>query len=258
MKAIVYSSKDVGGTNIANFLISNHGFEVTDERFETQSVFRRGDWDLIRTDSEAVYAEQLNDLNYEELIFASRHKAASGNPSLTAHVCGNFGANDLGGKEGKLSLASANTMCNIFRSMVSYDGSHVVSLEVTHHGPYLDIPHCWIELGSCEKQWTDLKAAEFLSDCTIKGIESKDETKTAIGFGGNHYCPKLTEHEGECAFGHIMPKYAQKHLTQSMVEQMIEKTFPKPGVIYLEKKGVAKQSEVRSLLEKTGLEVIVV
>lgn len=256
MKAIIYSAKDAAGMNIANAL-EEKGFEITDAKFEANPVFNRGDWDLIRTQSELVFAEHLNDLDYDEIIFASRHRAASGQPTLTAHVCGNFGAADLGGKDGTLSVASANTMCNVFREIAKYKGEHAVSLECTHHGPLVDVPHCWIELGSNESHWGDEKVAGFLADCIVKGIDSRGVTPSAIGVGGNHYCSVFSKHEGEYAFGHIIPKYAQKHLNKKMLIQMIERTTPEPSAIVIDKKGVAKQSEVRKLCESTGKEVIV-
>ena len=36
-----------------------------------------------------------------------------------------------------------------------------VTLEVTHHGPLIEIPCCFIELGSQEKQWNDKEAAKI-------------------------------------------------------------------------------------------------
>ncbi|NYZ79878.1 hypothetical protein H0N95_01350 [Candidatus Micrarchaeota archaeon] len=256
MKAIIYSAKDVAGMNIASAL-EKRGFEITDAKFEANPVFNRGDWDLIRTQSELVTADQINDVDYDEIIFASRHRAASGQPTLTAHVCGNFGAADLGGEDGELSVASANTMCNIFREISTYKGEHAVSLECTHHGPLINVPHCWIELGSNESHWADEKVAEFLADCIIKGTNSSDETPSAIGVGGNHYCSVFSKHEGEYAFGHIIPKYAQKHFDKKMLKQMIERTSPEPRFIVIDKKGVAKQAEVRKLCESFNKEVVV-
>lgn len=255
MKCVVYSSKDVAGQNIAEALISK-GFEINDSVFEGNEVFQRENWELIQTDVELIYAEHLNDLNYEEVIFASRHSAASGKPTLTAHACGNFGEADYGGQKRQISKASANTMCNIFREMASYKGEHEVSLEVTHHGPFIDIPHCWIELGSNTIQWKDKKAADFLADCIIKGIDSEMQTPSAIGIGGNHYAATFSKYEGEYAFGHIIPKYAQKYLNLKIVKQMIEMTFPEPEFIAIDKKGVAQQSKVQELVKNLGKEVI--
>lgn len=255
MKAIVFSSKDIAGINIAEALFKK-GFEIIDGMFEGNPIYEKGIWNLIQTESELVYAENLNKLNYDEIIFASKHKAASEKPTLTAHICGNFGPADLGGLPKTLSMASANTMSNIFREMVNYKGEHEVSLEVTHHGPFIEIPHCWIELGSCEKHWKDEQAADFLAECIIKGIDSEMKTPSAIGIGGNHYAATFSRYEGEYAFGHILPKYAQNNLNLKMVKQMIEKTIPEPEYIVIDKKGIAKQSEVQKMVKNLGKEVV--
>ncbi len=259
MKAIVYSSKDIAGTNIAEALIEK-GFEITEGIFEGNPVYKKREWELIQTNSELVYAEHLNELNYEKIIFASRHRAASGKPTLTTHVCGNFGPNDLGGKKGKLSKADAILMYKIFKQIKNNNPftTYDVSLEATHHGPFINIPHCWVELGSTVEQWKDKKAAEFLAECIIKGIESKDSAPVAIGLGGNHYASKLTQYEGEYAFGHILPKYAQAYLNKQTLEQMIEQTTPEPEYIIIDKKGIAQQSKVRELAEKTGKAVLLI
>ncbi len=260
MKAIVFSSKDKAGTNIAEALIEK-GFEITDSIFEGNPVYQKGEWELIQTDSELVYAEHLNELDYEKIIFASRHKAASGKPTLTTHICGNFGANDLGGERGKLSTGDALLMRSIFKEIKTRNPfrDYEVSLEATHHGPFIEIPHCWVELGSTEQQWEDKEAAAFLADCILKAIEKPvEEAPVAIGIGGNHYASKLTQYEGEYAFGHILPKYVQSNLNLKMLEQMIEKTNPEPEYIIIDKKGIARQSEVRKLAEKTSKEIMLI
>ena len=257
MKAIIYSSKDTAGLNIAEALIEK-GFQITDGIFEGNPVYKKGEWELIQTNSELVYAEHLNELNYEKIIFASRHRAASGKPTLTTHVCGNFGPNDLGGEKGKLSKADASLMYKIFKQIKNNNpfANYAVSLEATHHGPFINIPHCWVELGSTEEQWKDKEAAEFLAECIIKGIKLNDIAPVAIGLGGNHYVSKITQYEGEYAFGHIMPKYAQAYFNKKMLEQMIKQTTPEPEYIVIDKRGIAQQSKVRELAEKTGKKVI--
>ena len=259
MKALIFSSKDIAGTNISNFLIEKK-FKVTDEIFEGNPVYEFKDWQLIQTNSELVYAEHLNELDFEKLIFLSRHKSASEKPTLTTHVCGNFGPADLGGIKGKLSTADAILMLNVFKQIKLNNPfeEYAVSLEATHHGPLIEIPHCWVELGSSEKQWKDEKAAEFIADCILNSLNLKQEAPVAIGLGGNHYASVFTKYEGEFAFGHILPKYAQNYLNFDMLKQMIEKTMHALGFILVDKKGISKQSQVRQLAEKTGKEVVVV
>jgi len=262
MKAIVFSSKDMAGKNIAEALIEKK-FKITDGVFEGNPVYSNGEWDLIETNSELVYAEHLNELNYEKIIFASRHKAASGKPTLTTHICGNFGANDLGGERNKLSKGDALLMLSIFKQIKNNNplADYSISLEATHHGPFINIPHCWVELGGSEKQWKDKQAADFLAECIIKGIENYDEVKgtpVAIGLGGNHYASKFNRYEGQYAFGHILPKYAQSSLNLKTINQMIQQTTPEPDFIIIDKKGIAQQSEVRKLIKNLGKEVVVI
>ena len=154
MKAIVISTKDLAGMTMFESFIEK-GFKLTDDLWEGNEIYKKNDWVIIRTDVDQIYFDAVNDIDADEIIFASRHRSASGEPTLTAHVCGNFGPADYGGQDGKLSVASANTMCNIYREMVNCTLDYKVSLEVTHHGPLVEIPHCWIELGSSEKQWQD-------------------------------------------------------------------------------------------------------
>ena len=228
-------------------------FKLTSNTFDGNSIFEYKDLMLVRVESELVYADNLRDLQADEIIFASRHSSAAGEPALAAHVCGNFGPNDLGGDFGKLSMASANTMRNIFKEMVKTDLDFKVTMEATHHGPYLDVPSCWIELGSTEPQWKDETAAEFLVNAIFKGLESKETTQTAIGLGGNHYCSKFNQYEGEYAFGHILPKHSQDNLNKKMVEYMIERTIPKVDKIFIDKKGLSGQSKVQERLKNFDL-----
>lgn len=254
MRAIVVSKKDPAGMNMFNFFTEK--FKLTSNVFDGNTIFEYKDMMLVRVNTELVYADNLKDLDCDEIIFASRHSSAAGEPALAAHICGNFGPNDLGGEVGKLSIASANTMRNIFQEMSKCSLDFQVTMEATHHGPYLDTPHCWIELGSDEVSWKNEEAAEFLANSIIKGLENTEVTPTAIGLGGGHYSKKFNQFEGEFAFGHILPKYNQEFLNKKMVEYMIERTTPTPETIFIDKKGISNQSKVQEMLKDFDLRLI--
>lgn len=255
MRAIVCSTKDLAGMNMFE-KFTEKGFKSTNKLWEGIPVFEKDDLILVRTNSELVFANILNDLEAEEIIFASRHKSKSGEPTLTCHFPGNFGPADLGGKEGELCKASANTLRNIYLEIIKSELDYKVSLEVTHHGPLISQPCCFVELGSSEKQWRDEIAANFLVDCILKGLEKKNKVKTVIGIGGGHYATKFSELEKQYAFGHILPKYAQDYLTREIVEVMIEKTIPKASKIIIDKKGTRSQSDVQKMLEEFEVELV--
>jgi len=254
VKAIVCSERDVAGMNIRSHLLQK-GFESTDKQWEGETIYQRDQWMLVTTKDELVYAQQLADLDCDEIIFASRHSSAAGKPTLTAHVPGNFGPADLGGEPGQLCYASAQRMLAVYRELMKNPYPVFgVSLEVTHHGPFIPQKCCFIELGSGEEQWKNEKAGEFLAECIIRGIESDEDAQPVIGIGGPHYCPELSRYEGEYAFGHILPRYAWNHLNKKMVQQMIERTVPKAEKIIVDHKGIKGKTELAKLLDGYDVE----
>ena len=109
------------------------------------------------------HLHHFHHLDIENIVFLSRHKAASGRPSLTVHPIGNWGAADYGGKEGEISGATPEWMTglllNIRKNRIpGYD----VCFEATHHGPLLETPTMFLEIGSSESEWEKMEPAEAL------------------------------------------------------------------------------------------------
>ncbi len=256
MKAIIASEKDPAGMNIFHSLL-NKGFESTDRRWLNKTVYRKNNWLLARAESEIVYANEVADLDVDEVIFISKHASKSGEPTLTTHVPGNFGPADYGGNPGKLCSVRADRMREVHLQLLNPPFDYKVSLEVTHHGPYIPQPCFFVELGSTEEQWEQEEPGEYIAKAVNKAIEKEPrEMETAIGIGGNHYAPKFSEAEEDIAIGHIIPRYAQDHLDKDMVEQMIEKTLPEPSKILIDKKGTKQQSKVREMLSEYEVDLL--
>lgn len=263
MKAIVVSEKDKAGKNIYNHLLEK-GFGSKKGKWQGKTVYKEGNWLLVLTESRIIYAKEADSLNADEIIFASRHSSEAGKPTLTTHPPGNFGPADYGGEPGKLCRVDAERMKKLHSHLLNPPFEYNVSLEVTHHGPFIRQPCCFIELGSTEKQWGNQEAGEYIAEAimkTIKNDEEKDDEKkieTAIGIGGNHYARKFNDvqRKENIAMGHMIPRYAQKHLDKEIVQQMIDKTHPEPSKIYIDKKGTRKQAKVRKMLQKFDKEVI--
>jgi D-aminoacyl-tRNA deacylase len=261
MKAIVYSSKDTGGSNIAARL-RERGFEQTDMIWEQNTVFRKGDWLLVETQSEIVFCDIVNGLDVDEIIFASRHKSASAKPTLTVHPSGNFGKAEHGGKDGWINPTSAGRMKLVMLEIVRQSKAaelqgYEISAEVTHHGPTIEIPSCFVELGSSEKQWADEKAADVLAAAIDAALEKKFDGKVGIGFGGSHYAPTFSDvmKRGDIAVSHMMAKYAMGSLSEGTVRQMLEKTVEKADFAVLDWKGLLadERQKVAKIAEKLGL-----
>jgi len=260
MKAIVVSEKDKAGKNIYNHLLEK-GFGSTSGKWQGKTVHKEEEWLLVRTESTIIHADEVKNLNADEVIFASKHSSEKGKPTLTTHPPGNFGPADYGGEPGELCQVNARRMNSLFSHLLNPGFEYNVSLEVTHHGPYIPQPCCFIELGSTEKQWENQEAADYIAEAIMKTIKKqgeKSEIETAIGIGGNHYARKFNKIQREkgIAMGHMIPRYAQEHLDREVVEKMIEKTVPEPSKIYIDKKGTRKQSKVREMLNEFDKEII--
>ena len=205
----------------------------------------------------ADYTKIASEHELEYIVVTSRHWAASGRPSLTAHPTGNFGKAMYGGNPKELQMTAPNPMRNIYMKMLDSPPERFqVSLEATHHSPTeFEVPMFFVEIGSREEQWRDENVAEYLVGCILEGMDLKEEAPVAIGFGGGHYCPKFSELIQDNAMGHMAAKYAIELLNEDLILQMVEKSQGIDKVL-LDKglKGKHKRIVI-GLLSSVGIEV---
>jgi D-aminoacyl-tRNA deacylase len=134
-----------------------------------------------------------------------------------------------------------------------------VSYEGTHHGPSLSVPTMFAELGSSQKQWSDLEAAEAVAHASMEAVSKFGglQTEAVLGIGGPHYNRKFTTMalENEVAFGHIIPKHSISKIDLEITQQCIRKTLEKVVRIVLDWKGIKGDYKPRliEMLNKTGL-----
>ncbi|MBT59965.1 MAG: hypothetical protein CMA63_00250 [Euryarchaeota archaeon] len=168
-----------------------------------------------------------------EIIFPSRHSAVSGRPSLTLHPIGvphldRESTSPYGGKSGDAPPPSprlASWWQELIRVHSDTDLGEPfdISLEVTHHGPWVTVPSLFIEVGSTSDTWGHFGAAKLLANIIHRGIgldggsgigswdEHRDAgTPVLITLGGGHYAPRanlLGVHHG-LRIGHMLATYA--------------------------------------------------
>ncbi|MFH1788559.1 MAG: D-aminoacyl-tRNA deacylase [Candidatus Altiarchaeota archaeon] len=259
MKAIAYSAEDVAGSHIARILKDSFGFKENGDEFEGKPVCAREDVLLVESEKFIPSREEFGGLSPELMVVASRHRSDSGEPTLTAHATGNFGAADIGGEPGRLSIAPSIVLSQAAELLKLNVGAlpYKVSLEVTHHGPtQLLIPLVYVEVGSTERQWLDEKPCTVVAEVIDKLLfEETPVRPSAIGFGGPHYAPNFTEVTHDAALGHIAPKYAMEYIDKAMIEQMIERTTPTPELAVLDWKGLRGEEKTRvtSILCELGI-----
>lgn len=254
--AVVYSKKDEAGKNIAEQLKNHFLPHVPIIEFSKESF----DLEEINTD------ERLN--HAEFIIFASRHQSKNKIASLSLHAPGNFRNADYGGKSGKLSMTSGQALKFLFKKLNENalefkELEHQITLEITHHGPLIKKPCCFIEIGSDLEQWQNKKLGEIIAKtiADFQNFNPKKEIKTAIAIGGPHYCPnfnKIQLNNPQLAISHIIPEYALP-LNENIIKEMIQNTQEQVDLVILDWKGCGNsesRQSIISLLNKFNLEVI--
>lgn len=223
--------------NIAKKIIDCYAFEETSEIFRTNKVFFKHlgckDLKLVIINEETIFGQYLpNYFQTELIIFVSRHQSKRNIPTLSVHTPGNLAEAELGGLPRKVSISPANSMRNALLEMTVQKeklklNAFSVSYECTHHGPSLDIPTMFVEIGSSVTEWKNLKAAEAVAYAAISSIVKESTAPAVLGIGGNHVNQVFTEIslKHEIAFGHIIPNYALQNVDSNILMQCIEKTF---------------------------------
>ncbi|GAB5353632.1 hypothetical protein AAMO2058_000051300 [Amorphochlora amoebiformis] len=157
-----------------------------------------------------------------EVIFMSRHAARSGKPALTIHPIGNPRASkwtaQLGGKPG-LCPPPSPRMGKMFRLLKQcaqdrgLTDEFDVTFEATHHGPFLDTPSMFVEIGSCEEHWCREDAGECWADVLERFFSqdtaSDDSDDIVMSIGGGHYVPFMSDFvlKHKVTPGHMLPSY---------------------------------------------------
>ena len=210
---IISSTTDPASTNIKKELLKQSNWDEIDT-FYNNPVYRNSnmtDVIIVTINDDKITHENIDKEVEEKLkikakqaIFISRHTSKTGEPTLTVHPIGNYGEAKFGGKEKTLVQASPKLMTNLLRILnknaKKEELYHKVCFEVTHHGPYLDIPTLFIEVGSTEEEWEKQKPAEIVAKSTLDLLESyhyeedlSDDIPVIVGIGGGHYAPRFTD-----------------------------------------------------------------
>ena len=132
-----------------------------------------------------------------------------------------------------------------------------VSYECTHHGPSLDAPAMFVELGSSPQQWKDLKAAEVVAHSAAAAVSDCSCCSVALGIGGPHYNKKFTKLalSTQTAFGHMIPKYALTEVDAEILGQCVERTVGTVDSVVLDWKGIKgeQKPKIVAALDKLGV-----
>lgn len=264
--AIISSSKDPAGINIRNNLIEFFDFSEINKTFENTPIFENNNIQnknikLYLTNKELIFAENIDkEINEDIFIFASKHRSKENTSSFAVHPIGNWGKAEFGGKENALCLSSAALLKNLFAEINKIDNNnnYQITLEATHHGPFVEKPAVFVEIGSTEKEWNDEENGKLIAGTIMNALKNENNNyKTAIGIGGPHYCNNFNKImlKTDIAVSHICAKYHLENLSEDLIKQAIEKTKEKADFILLDWKGLGKEKQrIVQLLKDLDLE----
>ncbi len=245
---IIASRKDKAGMNICSALSQYPGhnfYLVEDEIIYTKNL------DLDRINK------------YDFIIFASKHKSIDkSKKTLSIHPPGNPKEADYGGKSGKMCKTSSQFIKHAFEILYKNAedaglSEYEVTLEGTHHGPLIERPCIFIEIGPSEIEWKDRRAAFIVAKTikeSIQNFKINPYNENAIGIGGPHYCPNFNKIQlkSNIAISHIIPQY-NLPLTEETIQEAIDKTEEEIDLAVVDWKGLGNsesRKQVTDILDK--------
>ncbi|KAI7986898.1 D-aminoacyl-tRNA deacylase [Camellia lanceoleosa] len=190
------------------------------------------DKSIVREDHLDKRWEEATGEVVDEVIFLSKHTAASNRPALTVHPIGvphlcQGEVPPAGGKPGW--AAPPNPRIGPWlRLLKAIAESHnltpefEVTLEATHHGPEINSPTMFVEIGSTEEYWKRQDAAQAIALLVWEGLglgggaavgdwsRNNGQNKILLGIGGGHYAPRHMDIvlKGGVWVGHLLSGYS--------------------------------------------------
>lgn len=255
--AIITPRPDPASRNIRARLLEMFPFEETNESFDGERIHEFQNIRIYAPAKDPINCEHIDkQIDADLFCFATKHRAASGTHSLSVHVPGNWGKAELGGVDRKLCVIPASVIRTAFLELQrrGAGSDHEITLESTHHGPLIDKPCFFIEIGSDETQWSREEPARIIAETIISTMEKRNEAfPTVMVLGGGHYNQLANRIllGTNYAVGHICPKYALASLDLEMMNQGIERSAEKVEMVILDWKGLGDQKDkVRKLSEE--------
>ncbi len=267
---IIASKEDIASMNIRKKMLAHADWRECGI-FEDNPVYRRS------SPNAQIILATINGIHImhdflenawkgcDAVIIVSRHKSASNRRTLTVHPIGNYGAADFGGRAQTLVPAAPALMTEALRNLrKEAEGmGYAVAFEVTHHGPYMEKPTFFIEIGSGESAWKDERAATAIANALFKTLSAPlPYLPICIAIGGGHYAPRQTEMalKKKVAFGHMIPDYQIKGASNEELRRKISSAAAAtPGCqfAYLDKKALGKEiHRIEKILGERGIKRI--
>jgi D-aminoacyl-tRNA deacylase len=261
MMTVVCSRGDPVAASVAKLLVSLDRFEAH-EPINGNPCLQSERLRLLEIQDRHIDADWISEcLDADLVVFPSSHFSSSGVGSFTTHAEGNWSdIAKFGGRPKALSVAAPRSMLKILRFLEKNSGGIGVSYEATHHGPFLDIPSLFVEVGG-DNEIKSEKNIRIVADSVMALVNDDEDAvfeSVAIGIGGGHYPGRFTKLalSGKYAFSHIMSKHYAGNV--DMLEQAFSRSIPKAEVAVVEWKGIksGERQKVMTRLDELGIRYV--
>jgi D-tyrosyl-tRNA(Tyr) deacylase len=170
------------------------------------------------------------------ILFPSIHRSEQNVPCLTVHPLGNPGPRaDVGGRPRTFVPADPRRMAKALRLLDEGAASFGMraTFEATHHGPALDLPAFFVEIGYGPAPDPPSAAVQLLARIILE-IEADPSDHVAFGVGGGHYVPHFSDLvlRRRWAFGHLISRHALAELDRATAAQAYAVSGGAEGVVY--------------------------
>ncbi len=255
---VIASQKDTASLNIRDRLLELGSFEDIGA-FDGSPVYEGHGGHIVTISDESIFRNNVDaevlaavGLRPKTVVYLSRHSSKSGHKSLTVHPIGNISHARYGGFFRQLVHCCPGGMTRALRHLdalaMETGLPHSVSFEVTHHGPYLNTPTFFIEIGSDPTAWEERGPAEVIAKVVLE-VEPGGDGPVIVGVGGGHYAPRHTDVALKKAicYSHIVPSHAIPGLGSQLLEEMLDYVC-EARMVYFHRKAMDK-ADMRRLSE---------
>ncbi|HEV2449714.1 MAG TPA: D-aminoacyl-tRNA deacylase [Thermoplasmata archaeon] len=171
------------------------------------------------------------------VVFPSIHWSEGGPLCFTVHPLGNPTARaEVGGEPQRLTPTDPSVMAAALRGLQEMAGrfSLPATFEATHHGPWLDRPALFVEIGGGPASERPDPAQIAAIAQVLRELEPSSGDRVALGVGGGHYAPHFTELTlaRRWAFGHLLSRHVLADLSRSVAEAAVAGTPGCEGAIF--------------------------
>ncbi|HKL29464.1 MAG TPA: D-aminoacyl-tRNA deacylase [Natrialbaceae archaeon] len=265
---IVVSRADPASEHVGEHLLDLEDWERHEDESLSDgdgggTVYRTEGFELREFDEFHLYLEDVAEVfdDPSMILFASRHSGETG-PLLTAHVPGNFGPAEFGGRDRTVPAAAPNALCRLVEAFDEHvPEGYDVGMECTHHGPSrVGVPSLFVEVGSAEEQWEDPAGARAVAESILdlRGVEARTD-RAFVGFGGSHYVPRFERivRETPWSVGHVAADWAIEDMgdpEDDANREVIGQAFGRTGTTYAVIDG--EYPEIERVVEELGYRVV--